>query len=467
MSLETTNTNEITTEDVVINQAATQVSNESYKEAVMSSAVVVKDEQPTTVEENSNQSETLAKIAQNKESDTPFEIVITDRTRGGFRGNFEGYNVFLPISQFSSIKNIPDTELDAVIGTKIMVKVLELPTADSISQSVIVSKTALVESQIWGQLKVGDKVSGTVSSTPTFGIFLDLGGVEGLVHISKLSNKHVKDTKSFAKIGDKFEAIIIDLDKAKNKIALSMKELEENPWTTVIEQFPVGTKVTGKVKKIVDFGAFVEIADGIDGVLRTKDLSWTKRIKDFGQHYKVGDELDVLISANNPEKRAISLSVKGLSKNPWLQYEAKFDKTSEFNGQILEINEKGCVVNVENEVDAFMPLSRMRPVMNGNKVPYTVGDSIKVKVVDLVAEQASMILTPVLTAEQEIAREEAINKKDTTKSEYNNERKPRREGRNFTPREEKSTNIDKSIAAGGGLSFADLLSSVSLDKLQK
>lgn len=462
----TTNPTEATNvENTVENttEVASAVSNEAYQEAVMSSPVEVKDEQATTIEENSNHTEILAKLAQHKSTNSPIEVVITERTRGGFRGNFEGFNLFLPISQYSSIKNLPDTELDAVIGNKLTVKVLDMPSEESISKSVIVSRTALVEDEVWNKLTVGDRVSGVVSSIPTFGVFMDLGGVEGLVHISKLSNKHVKDTKSFAKVGDKLEAVIIELDRAKNKIALSMKELEANPWADFGTKFNVGTTVKGKVKRIVDFGAFVEIADGVDGILRTKDLSWTKRVRDINEHLKIGDEVEVAITSVNPDKRAVSLSVKDLTPNPWLGYTEKFNKENEFSGVVLEVNEKGCVVNVENEVDAFMPLSRMRPVLVENKVPYTVGENVKVKVVDLVTEQASMIISPVLTAEQEAFAAENQNKRNNDKG----ERKERREDRPFRPREERSTPIDKSIAAGGGMSFADLLSNAALDKLKK
>ncbi|MFY8160050.1 MAG: S1 RNA-binding domain-containing protein [Candidatus Kapaibacteriota bacterium] len=468
---------EVATEAAAVAEATTApVSNEEYQEAVLSKAIEVKDEQATTIEENNNHKEILEKLTNFKNENSAFEIVITERTRGGFRASYEGFNLFLPISQYSSIKNLPDTELDAAIGSKISVKVIELPTEERISKSVVVSRTAIVEDELWNKFKVGDKVNGTVSSVPTFGVFLDLGGVEGLVHISKLSNNHIKETKSFAKVGDKLEAVIIELDRAKNKIALSMKELEANPWADIEEKYTIGSKVKGTVKKIVDFGAYVELESGIDALLRVSELSWTKRVRKIGDVVKVGDEIETAVVAVNTAKRNIALSLKQLSANPWLTYADRFSKEGEFDGTVLEVNDKGCVVTVENEVDAFMPKGRMRGVLVDNAIPYAVGDAIKVKVIDLLTEEESMILAPVLNEEQAAnmaAERESRNaergdnrgdRNDNRNSgdRRNNDDRPRR------PREDRnSTPIDKSIAAGGGMSFADLLSNAALDKLKK
>jgi len=453
------------------------VSNEAYQEAVLSKPVIVKDEQPTTIVDNSNKVELLAKLTELKNSNTAFDVVVTEKTTGGLRGSFEGYPVFIPFKLLSSGKNIDDAELIAMIGNIIQVKVEKVPTEDSISQSVVVSRKAVLEESFWQNIKVGDKITGPVTSVATFGVFIDLGGVEGLVHMSKLSNQHIKDTSSFAKVGDVLTAMVIDLDKSKSKVGLSMKELEPNAWLGAENKYPVGSTVKGKVKRIVDFGAYVELETGLDALLRISELSWTKRIRKMTDVLKVGEEIEASVLSVVEEKRNLALSLKHLTTNPWLSYSDKFNKENEYDGVVLQINDKGCVVTVENEVDAFMPKGRMRGVLDNNNIPYAIGDSIKVKVIDLVTDQESMIIAPVLTDEQaanvEADRESRNNRdggdsrdnRDNNRDNRNNRDggdRPRRnrEDRDYTP-------IDKSIIAGGGMSFADLLSNKALNNLNK
>lgn len=447
------------------------VSNEAYQEAVLSEPVIVKDEQPTTIVDNSNKIEVLAKLTELKNSNSAFDVVVTEKTTGGLRGSFEGYPVFLPFKLLSSGKNLDDAELDAMIGNTIQVKVEKVPTEDSISQSVVVNRKAIMEESFWQNIKVGDKITGPVTSVATFGVFIDLGGVEGLVHISKLSNQHIKDTSSFAKVGDVLTAMVIDLDKAKSKVGLSMKELEPNAWLGAENKYTVGSTVKGKVKRIVDFGAYVELEPGVDALLRISELSWTKRIRKMTDVVKVGDEIEASVLSVTEEKRNLALSLKHLTTNPWLGYSDKFNKENEYDGVVLQINDKGCVVTVENEVDAFMPKGRMRGVLENNNIPYAIGDNIKVKVIDLVTEQESMIIAPVLTAEQaataEADRESRNNDRDNS---GNRDNRGNRDGgdrprRNREDRD--NTPIDKSIQGGGGMSFADLLSNSALSNLKK
>lgn len=446
------------------------VSNEAYQEAVLSEPVIVKDEQPTTIVDNSNKAELLAKLTELKNSNSAFDVVVTEKTTGGLRGSFEGYPVFIPFKLLSSGKNIDDTELDAMIGNTIQVKVEKVPTEDSISQSVVVSRKAVLEESFWQNIKVGDKITGPVTSVATFGVFIDLGGVEGLVHISKLSNQHIKDTTSFAKVGDVLTAMVIELDKVKSKIALSMKELEPNAWLGAENKYPVGSTVKGKVKRIVDFGAYVELETGLDALLRISEISWTKRIRKMTDVVKVGDEIEASVLSVAEEKRNLALSLKGLTANPWSGYSEKFNKENEYNGVVLQINDKGCVVTVENEVDAFMPKGRMRGVLENNNIPYALGDSIKVKIIDLVTDQESMIIAPVLTTEQaesmEAERESRNSERENRDNKDNrNNRDGDRPRRNREDRD--NTPIDKSILGGGGMSFADLLSNNALNKLNK
>lgn len=408
------------------------------------------------VENNTNHEETLRKqkevvqqLSKFKDSGEAVEVTITEKTKGGLRAVYEGVKLFMPLSLFAPGRNTSDADLEAAIGKSYKVKIKEVQDSGSYA-TVVISRKDLMEDELWNKFKVGDKVEGTVSSTPTFGIFLDLGGLEGLIHISRLSQSHVESTEKFAKKGDKLEAVIIELDRAANRIALSRKELEPSPWSDAEEKYPSGLITKGTVRRMTNFGAYVELAPNVDGLLRFSELSWTRRVNDPSEFIKLNSEVEVYVVSCSADKRTIALSYKRTQENPWNSLIEKYPIGSFSKGVVSQITEKGAVITVNNEVDGFMPRGKMRGIMNGNKIPFNVGDEIQVAIDELVPEKESLILSPVLTEEQ--AQEQENSKKGFEKKVYKEKRE--------------NVKIDASHQAGNsGFSLGDLLSSLSKDKL--
>ncbi|MFP4368869.1 MAG: S1 RNA-binding domain-containing protein [Candidatus Kapaibacterium sp.] len=343
--------------------------------------------------------EVFAELQQIHDKNETFEVEVKSRIRGGLRVMYKDMPLFLPASHFSLKRNPSDEEFKNVTGKNIDVKVHELHEEDS-RKTVIVSRKSILEKDFWEKINVGDKVVGTVSSIAKFGIFLDLGGIEGLIHISRLSQVHVNDPHDFAAKGDKMEAVVVDYDKKKNRIALSRKELEESPWTGVSDRFEKGKIYKGTVKRIADFGTYIEMETGVEGLLRNSELSWTKRVKNPAEVVQENQELEVMVVDINEQKNTMSLSLKRTQENPWETLKGKYPVGTELKGTVTQVVPQGAIINIENEVDGFMPRSKMRSLLKGKKIPFSPGDQIDVKISDLVPSEESLILSP---QEEEIA----------------------------------------------------------------
>ncbi len=349
--------------------------------------------------------ESFAKLKQANESGEAIEVVVNSRIKGGLRVMFDDIPIFLPTSHFGSRRNPTEEELTESIGKTLKVHIHELSEDEDNRKTVIVSRKKAIGSEVWSSIKVGDIVEGPVSSIASFGIFLDLGGIEGLIHISRLSQVHVEDTKAFAKLGDIMKAVVVEIDQERNRIALSRKEFEKSPWEGVEAKYTVGTNVKGTVRRFTDFGAYVEVDKGIDGLLRVAELSWTKRIKHPSEVLKIGEEIEVQVISISEEKNTMHLSYKRMQANPWEGIKDKFVIGNAFNGTVKQVMPQGCVVTIEGEVDGFMPRSKMRQLPRGKKIPYNIGDKIEILISDVIVEQESVIIEPKLD-ESEIAQAE-------------------------------------------------------------
>jgi small subunit ribosomal protein S1 len=275
-----------------------------------------------------------------------------------------------------------------------MVTVHDMQELGEGRRAVIVTRKNMLLDEFWNNIKVGDKVSGRVSSIPSFGVFLDLGGVEGLIHVSRLSQVRVDSPASVARKGEIMEAVVVELDREKNRIALSRKELEESPWKNAETEFAVGSRHKGIVRRLTDFGAYVELKPGIDGLLRNSEISWTKRVKKPADVFKPGTEIECEIVSFNAEKEALSLSFKRTTPNPWNELLEKYPVDSEYNGLVVQVMPQGAIIEINDELDGFMPRSKMRNVLKGKRIPYQTGERISVKIADIVPAEESLILTP-------------------------------------------------------------------------
>lgn len=384
-----------TSETPQVSTNASEVVTEATTTQVTEPKLVVEVEPSAERKRRIRRSRLLQSFAEVKkafENDQPIEIYVYSRVRGGLRVYYKEAPLFLPASHFHLKKSPTDEELLEVVGKKLMVKVHEVQEYDEGSMAVIVSRKKLLEDEFWNSLTVGQVVEGKVSSIASFGIFIDLEGAEGLIHISNLAPYRIDNLKDHFKLGDVLKAVIVEVNKEQKRIGLSRKEFVDDSWNVSPEKYAVGTKHTGIVRRILEFGAFVELEPGVEGLLRTSEISWTKRIRRPSEIIKVGEQVDVVVTAFSSEKRTISLSMKRLTENPWFSLREKYPIHSVFEGVIKQVVPQGCVISINDEIDGFLPRSKMKKLLRGNKIPYRSGDKLKVEVADIVPDDESLIL---------------------------------------------------------------------------
>ena len=400
--------------------------------------------------------ELLGKLQGAKEAGEVIHVQVAERVKGGLRVLFEGVRLFLPASQFYIKKTPTNEELESVVGTSIPVQVFEIQKDETGKISIIASRKNLLKNEFLRSINVGDTVEGIVSTIMPFGVFVDIGGYDGLIHISRISHQHVENPHNMFKRGDKVKAKIIEIDTAKDKIALSTKEFEESPWTTAETEFPAGSRHKGVVKRLADFGAFVELKRGIEGLLRVGELSWTKRTGHPSEVLTVGQEIEVMVTDVSAEKKQVGLSLKRLSDSPWKGLSEKFPLGAETTGVVKQVTGQGAIVTVGGEYDGFMPRSKMRDIMRGNRIPYTPGDMVSVIIADMNEDNQSLILAPKVS-EEEMAQ--AAARGDGGRR----DRRDHRDGEEREPRARVPKEAEAS--ANKNFSLADLLSESERSRL--
>jgi small subunit ribosomal protein S1 len=243
---------------------------------------------------------------------------------------------------------------------------------------------------------VGTKINGKIVSLTDYGAFVEIEkGIEGLIHISEMSwTQHIKHPSQVVSMGQMTDAIILSLDKDGKKISLGMKQLEPDPWTTLMQKYPIGSKHVGAVRNLTNFGVFVELEEGVDGLVHISDLSWTKKIRHPGEVVKKGDQLDVIVLSVDISQRRISLGHKQVQENPWEVFESKYKVDTDVEGSIVRIIEKGVIVEMPLGVDGFVPLSQLShtPVKNIAD-SFKVGDTLPLKVIEFDKESKKIVLS--------------------------------------------------------------------------
>ena len=270
-------------------------------------------------------------------------------------------------------------------------------------------------------LKVGDKVKGRVVVMADYGAFVEIApGVEGLIHVSEMSwSQHLRSAQEFMKVGDEVEAVILTLDREERKMSLGIKQLTPDPWENIETKYPVGTKCTAKVRNFTNFGVFVEIEEGIDGLIHISDLSWTKKVKHPGEFTQVGADIDVVVLEIDKENRRLSLGHKQLEENPWNGFEAQFPVESIHEGTITEMTDKGAVVALGENIEGFCPARQL--VKEDGTTP-KVGDKLNFKVIEFSKATKRITLSHLRTyddARREAAAAEKAEKRaaaEATKS---------------------------------------------------
>ena len=280
------------------------------------------------------------------------------RTKGGMIVDVFGIEAFLPGSQ---IDVHPIRDYDVFVGKTMEFKVVKI---NQEFRNVVVSHKALIEAELEAQkkeiiskLEKGQILEGTVKNITSYGVFVDLGGVDGLIHITDLSWGRVSDPKEVVALDQKINVVILDFDDEKKRIALGLKQLTPHPWDALDENLKVGDHVTGKVVVIADYGAFVEIAPGVEGLIHVSEMSWSQHLRSAQEFMHVGDEVEAVILTLDREERKMSLGIKQLKEDPWEAIEEKYPIGSKHTAKVRNFTNFGIFVELEEGVDGLIHIS--------------------------------------------------------------------------------------------------------------
>ena len=292
------------------------------------------------------------------EKDEIIKGFIKCRTKGGMIVDVLGIEAFLPGSQID-VKPIRD--YDMFVGKTMEFKVVKI---NSEFRNVVVSHKALIEAELEQQkreiiskLEKGQVLEGTVKNITTYGVFIDLGGVDGLIHITDLSWGRVSHPEEVVQLDQKLNVVILDFDDEKKRIALGLKQLQPHPWNALDENLKVGDKVKGRVVVMADYGAFVEIAPGVEGLIHVSEMSWSQHLRSANDFMKVGDEVEAVILTLDREDRKMSLGIKQLKKDPWEDIEVRYPVGSKHTARVRNFTNFGVFVEIEEGVDGLIHIS--------------------------------------------------------------------------------------------------------------
>jgi small subunit ribosomal protein S1 len=283
---------------------------------------------------------------------------ITDKVKGGFTVEIDSVRAFLPGS-LVDVRPVRDSTY--LEGKELEFKVIKL---DRKRNNVVVSRRAVVETEMSAEresllanLQEGQVVKGIVKNLTDYGAFVDLGGIDGLLHITDLAWKRVKHPSEVLKIGDEIEAKVLRFDRERNRVSLGLKQLGDDPWVDLARRYPEGTRLFGKVTNITDYGAFVEIEEGVEGLVHVSEMDWTNKNVHPTKVVQVGDEVEVMVLDIDTERRRISLGIKQCHPNPWEEFGANHNKGDKVTGQIKSITDFGVFVGLEGGIDGLIHLS--------------------------------------------------------------------------------------------------------------
>ena len=365
--------------------------DETPKEGDMVKVVLVKIEDrhgcPVVSKKQYDEKKVLIDIKDAEKNGTPIKGKITKVVKGGFEVTIgPTLKGFLPISKADVVK-IEDQE--PYIGITSMFFIERSGNEKKMNlvlnrRKYLTEELAKKKEEFYNTVHEGDTVEGTVKTIATFGAFIDLGGFDGLLHINDMSWGHVTKPKEYVKKGQKIKLKVINLDKENNKINLSLKHFTENPWDTFEERYHVNDIVTGKVTKLTDFGAFIELEEGIEGMAHVSEFSWVKKVNNPKDMFKVGDEVKCMILGYNLSEGKISLGIKQVQDNPWDTIEEKYPVGTELERPVVKITATGAFIQLEEGIDGFLhgdDISWTKKVKNLNTM-FKVGDTVKVKIVN-------------------------------------------------------------------------------------
>lgn len=316
------------------------------------------------------------------------EGVITSRVKGGFSVDI-GVPAFLPGSQ-ADLR--PIRNLDEMVGQTFPFKILKYNRKRS---NIVLSRRAILEeereavrSATLEAIHEGKVVNGIVKNITEYGVFVDLGGVDGLLHITDISWGRVKHPSELFSVGDEITVKVLSLDTEKERVSLGMKQLTDDPWLAAIERYPVNTKVTGKIVSLTDYGAFVELEEGIEGLIHVSEMSWTRKVRHPSKVVSVGDDVEAVVLDIKPENRRISLGMKQAVPNPWDVIGEKYPVGTIIEGKIKNITEFGLFIGIDEGIDGLVHISDIswtKRIKHPGEI-YKKNDVVRAKVLDIEKE---------------------------------------------------------------------------------
>ena len=339
--------------------------------------------------------ESWVNLEKSFEAEERVEGVIFGRVKGGFTVDLNGATAFLPGSQ---VDIRPVRDVTPLMNTPQPFQILKM---DRRRGNIVVSRRAIMEesraearSEIVQNLVEGQTVEGVVKNITDYGAFVDLGGVDGLLHVTDIAWRRVNHPSEVLTVGETVKVHVVKINSETQRISLGMKQLESDPWDDVTARFPLESKVKGQVTNITDYGAFVELGSGIEGLVHVSEMSWVKKNVHPGKIVSTSQEVEVMILEVDAEKRRISLGLKQCMENPWEDFSAKYPSGTKVSGEVKNITEFGLFVGLEDEIDGMVHISDLDWNASGDEAlaKFTKGQTVEVVVLDVDQEKERVSL---------------------------------------------------------------------------
>jgi small subunit ribosomal protein S1 len=321
--------------------------------------------------------------------------IITGKVKGGFTVELGDIRAFLPGS-LVDVRPVRDTSY--LEGKELEFKVIKL---DQKRNNVVVSRRAVVESEYSAErealletIEEGKPIKGVVKNLTDYGAFLDLGGVDGLLHITDMAWKRVRHPSEVVNVGDEITVMVLKFDKERNRVSLGLKQLGDDPWAEIARRYPEGSRLNGKISNITDYGCFVEIEDGVEGLVHVSEMDWTNKNINPASMVALGDEVEVMILDIDEERRRISLGMKQCLPNPWDEFSATHNKGDKVSGNIKSITDFGIFVGLDGDIDGLVHMSDISWDVTGEEAirNFKKGDTIEAVVLSIDPERERISL---------------------------------------------------------------------------
>ncbi|AWB65951.1 30S ribosomal protein S1 [Saccharobesus litoralis] len=320
---------------------------------------------------------------------------VSGKVKGGFTVEVEGIRAFLPGS-LVDVRPVRDTS--HIEGQELDFRVIKL---DQKRNNVVVSRRAVIEQEssadreeLLAKLEEGIEVKGIVKNLTDYGAFVDLGGLDGLLHITDMAWKRVKHPSEIVNVGDEIDVKVLKFDKEKSRVSLGLKQLGSDPWAEIAARFPEGAKLTGRVTNLTDYGCFVEIQEGVEGLVHVSEMDWTNKNIHPSKVVNLGDQVEVMVLEIDEERRRISLGLKQCKPNPWEEFAKNFAKGDKVSGKIKSITDFGIFIGLEGNIDGLVHLSDISWNANGEEAvrSYKKGEELTAVVLQVDAERERISL---------------------------------------------------------------------------